>query len=827
MGSIYATFNAPLPFHRIAAARHADNREQHGHGFPGEAAAAPVYAHRTSRMEVVSIGPLCAASLIWRHARGSWAQTVICKATFNLAPDESPLAGDQEPLNENDNHWDDDPARSLYAPSDLVPRKPRADVLLVGKAFAPRGEQVRSLVARLVVGAVDKSIEVHCDRAWTADGKLLEGPPFSSMSLFYERSGGGPETWNPVGLGSGARPDVHGAQRVANLQPRGFQLKDRSTPIPPVGFGPVAAHWPERARRLGRHAALAGKDWRHQPLPDDLDAAWFNAAPSDQQLDAFHEGERILLENLHRDHARLSTTLAGVRPRAYVEAGGAQRPIRMACDTLWIDTDRAICTLTWRGVVPLQRPDEPGRIVLASEDRGRPLDGADLKHRIRDRAKDRAEPSKLPDHHMDTLTIRPSQKSAQQVRDAVLPFLRRPEASPPAAPPPPPPAPPPPPPPALVSPPSLRPEPPPPSFSLSEPPALAKAAPAPPPPPPVSAAPPLAPEPPPPAPPSARRGPKIGAWVPPGSAPEPVVSSAPSGSALEASNAAAGVNSRAPAQAPAPSRPAAPWAGGDVIELLWFDPGEVARIRKHPAWKKVIADARPRGRDEEFSDADPREKQKEAKDRRDILAVLRSGEPSGAAGLGEELAAAMEDGTFTPPLALVEGVLEFPFDEKETLKATMALVAPFTAGDKRLKEQSDTVSELLKSPWLERGSAGLEGYTTRLREAFAQPARGLPPRYLEAHTERLLLEQRHYQKRTLLGQEWIRALLTPAAAGGALAEAIPTYLPERLAKELPMFLRFRARAIMEARLQLDQFEAHPSALRVVALGRVVPTPLRR
>ncbi|HZF50419.1 MAG TPA: hypothetical protein VE093_17295 [Polyangiaceae bacterium] len=44
-------------------------------------------------MDVVSIGPLCAASLIWRHARGSWAQTVICKATFNLAPDESPLAG--------------------------------------------------------------------------------------------------------------------------------------------------------------------------------------------------------------------------------------------------------------------------------------------------------------------------------------------------------------------------------------------------------------------------------------------------------------------------------------------------------------------------------------------------------------------------------------------------------------------------------------------------------------------------------------------------------------------------------------------------------------
>jgi hypothetical protein len=761
-------------------------------------------------MDVVSLGPLCAASLLWRSTRGSWAQTIVCKATFNLLPDESPLARDQEPLNENDNHWDDDPARSLYAPSDLVPCKPRADVLLVGKAFAPRSEPARSVVARIVVGAVDKAVEVHCDRAWTTDGKLLEGSPFSSMSLFYERSGGGPETWNPVGIS--ARPDAHGAVRIPNLQPHGFQLKDRSSLIPPIGFGPVAAHWPERARRLGRHAAWANEDWRHQALPDDLDTAWFNAAPSDQQLDALHDGERILLENLHRDHARLTTSLAGVRPRAYVELGGAQRQVRLVCDTLWIDTDRAICTLTWRGVARLQRPDEPGRIVIAVEERGRPLDQTDPKNRAREVAEDHAEASQPP-IFAETVTMNPAQqKGGLRAREAVLPFLRPPEPAENRLSAPPPPS-------FRPEPPSFRPEPPP-GFSRGE--ATVFAKPAPIPPPPVNIAPAAAPEPP--SPPSARRGPKIGAWMPPGSAPEPLLD-APSGSAVEASNAAAGVNNRAPASPPAPPRPVAPSPSSDVIELLWFDPEQIARIRKHPAWKRLIAEAKARPRDEEISDAEPREKQKEAKDRRDILAVLRSGEASGSAGLGEELATAMEDGTFTPPLALVDGVLEFPFDEKETLKATMALVAPFTAGDKRLKEQSDTMSELLKSPWLDRGSAGLDVYTARLREAFAQPARGLPPRYLEAHTERLLLEQRHYQKRTLLGQEWIRALFTPAPAGAG--EAIPTYLPERLAKELPMFQRFRARAIVEARLQLDQFEAHPSALRVVALGRVVPTPLRQ
>src|SRR6185436_20451978 len=74
--------------------------------------------------------------------------------------------------------------------------------------------------------------------------------------------------------------------------------------------------------------------------------------------------ERLVLENLHRDHERLVTRLPGLRPRARLEAGGSQREIPLACDTLWIDTDRAICTLTWRGFVPLQVPDDEGHVVV-------------------------------------------------------------------------------------------------------------------------------------------------------------------------------------------------------------------------------------------------------------------------------------------------------------------------------------------------------------------------------------------------------------------------------------------------------------------------------
>jgi hypothetical protein len=171
-------------------------------------------------------------------------------------------------------------------------------------------------------------------------------------------------------------------------------------------------------------------------------------------------------------------------------------------------------------------------------------------------------------------------------------------------------------------------------------------------------------------------------------------------------------------------------------------------------------------------------------------------------------------GCFEPPLVLVAGDLELPFDELETLKATVTAVAPFAQSDKKLKESLDTVAELLKTPWLQGSGGVAESLTRRIQDAFAQAQR-LGPDYLQGHTERMLLEERRYQKRTVYGQTWIRSLLH---LGGA---PVPTYLPEALAKELPMFKRFRAKLIGEVDLREDQYETHPQAVRAVALARLV------
>src|SRR5690242_12743932 len=141
-------------------------------------------------MDVLSLCPLPAAPLIWQPAPSRWALTIVCKATYRLEPGIAALAAEQEPILPRETHYEDDPDRSVLAPADLVPMKPRADVVLVGNAYARNGQPVRSLTVRMNVGKIDKSIEVMCARLRTRDGELREGKRWTKMPLYWERAAG-------------------------------------------------------------------------------------------------------------------------------------------------------------------------------------------------------------------------------------------------------------------------------------------------------------------------------------------------------------------------------------------------------------------------------------------------------------------------------------------------------------------------------------------------------------------------------------------------------------------------------------------------------------
>lgn len=316
-------------------------------------------------MNVTTQGRLRAGSVVWQSGLGQWTMTVVAKATFLLLPGSSPRSPEPDELHAEDEYWHGDERCSLRAAADLVPFKAGVDVLVTGHARAPAGRPARSLVARIAVGDVNKAVEVCCDRVLAPDGTIHDGPPFTTMPLFWERAGGGPETVNPVGL----RPDTiapDGTTAIPNLQPVGFRLGRRGEPVPPVGLGPIAPWWPPRRGRL--HAGLGGWDfrrWNRGPLPVYLDQAFFNAAPADQQMATLAPDARLVLEHLHPEHPYLLTTLAATPVSAVVEmAGSAAHEIALVCDTLVVDADRGTCALTYRAAIPLAYASVEGRVVV-------------------------------------------------------------------------------------------------------------------------------------------------------------------------------------------------------------------------------------------------------------------------------------------------------------------------------------------------------------------------------------------------------------------------------------------------------------------------------
>lgn len=256
------------------------------------------------RMDVISSCPLRVASVRWQPRSGAHALTVVCKATYDLQPGTSALATEQEPPWENDVYGDADSSR-ICAASDLAPFKRRVDVLVMGHAHAPRGLSARAPMARIVVGRLEKAVEVRADR-------------------------------------------TH-----ADL----------------LGLGPIAPGRFARTAMLGRHAATWDhRAWNTRPLPEDVDGAFFNTASADQQLPELAGDEAIVLEFLHPRHARLATRLARVVPRALVQRKNrASQELRLRCDTLTIDADRGLAMLVWRGVVLVAHPGDEGRVIVTAE----------------------------------------------------------------------------------------------------------------------------------------------------------------------------------------------------------------------------------------------------------------------------------------------------------------------------------------------------------------------------------------------------------------------------------------------------------------------------
>ncbi|MEM9696394.1 MAG: DUF2169 domain-containing protein [Myxococcota bacterium] len=314
-------------------------------------------------MSPVPCRALAASSLattFWRQ--GSALRVgVVLKACFRMHPGEPMTKAKPTGVREFDLHLKSNPARSLVAPSDLVPYRPRADLMLRGRAYAHGAKRavVRFMVNRQGRPLLDKKIIVHGPRELRKGGKATSAKPFHSILVDWERAAVGVE--NPYG--------INPSEGVPNLeQPEGGA----------PSFGPVVRYAQARRRLLGNYGDLR-LEGPVLELPPSINWEYFQYAPRDQQIDFLKGDEWVSFVGMHPELSEVSSQLprlnglasiAAMTPDAAASLPGtpeaeAWLAVPMVADQLIVDADNLLCEVSWRGGVPVRQASAVHSLRLA------------------------------------------------------------------------------------------------------------------------------------------------------------------------------------------------------------------------------------------------------------------------------------------------------------------------------------------------------------------------------------------------------------------------------------------------------------------------------
>ena len=264
-------------------------------------------------MEILNDTPFEVETIPCVGPEGKIVLTIIVKGTFDIVTGQpGEAASEQIPVAFGDEYYNEKDGGSVKFESDVAPFKPRADIVLVGRGYVPKGALVRALDASLRVGRVRKTIRVYGNRQWQCLSRLLpdsisKPEPFSAMDLVYERAfggidkeGGGFCEQNLIGCGFFEKKTakaLDGAP-LPNLEDPNNLIRSWKDHPQPVGFGFYGRAWMPRRGFLGTYDDKWRKE-RSPDLPEDFRFEYYNGAHPDLQVDGFLKGdEEVELANL-------------------------------------------------------------------------------------------------------------------------------------------------------------------------------------------------------------------------------------------------------------------------------------------------------------------------------------------------------------------------------------------------------------------------------------------------------------------------------------------------------------------------------------------------
>jgi hypothetical protein len=324
--------------------------------------------------QIVNLTDYEAAPLVNTGVDGQWQATAIVKASFCWDANGQPAPVAAEPVLLADEFAGEPASSGLLRASELAPPKPKLDVLLVGAVAFP--QPVTQVDVELAVGnRLCKRARVFGDRVWlpgvAADLVPSQPRPVTRVPIAWERSFGGAdpadakhaEPRNPAGSGMAKDAKALHGKPAPNFEDPQNLLPVRLGRPTPVGFGPIASHWPQRSSLAGTY----DEAWQshRRPLPPmDFSLEYFNVAPTDQRLDSYRSGEEVRMLNFTtaaRDRFQLP---AFAVPVTFVSSDELSEGMTVV-DTLIIEPEQRRFSLLGRAQTELaQGPMSLARIVV-------------------------------------------------------------------------------------------------------------------------------------------------------------------------------------------------------------------------------------------------------------------------------------------------------------------------------------------------------------------------------------------------------------------------------------------------------------------------------
>ena len=121
-----------------------------------------------------------------------------------------------------------------------------------------------------------------------------------------------------------------------------------------MSFGPVGRGWEPRLKFAGTY----DDDWLANVfpfLPADFNEAYYQAAPTDQQMPYPAGGEEVVLANL-TPSGLVTFDLPKVEvPILFFKKKGDKHKAQGTIDTIVFDADKSLFTMTWRATLPLKK----------------------------------------------------------------------------------------------------------------------------------------------------------------------------------------------------------------------------------------------------------------------------------------------------------------------------------------------------------------------------------------------------------------------------------------------------------------------------------------